>query len=258
MSNLFRRLVLVILAGLLLAGGCVVGFALAQRFAPAPSASGAYFTPTPGEATARALSDHGTEAAATARVITGGLLFEDPFVFSPSEVDSTGYLIKNTDDGLIITNRESGHVISAYSDKELPWDVDVSVTIQGVPPPPCENTYYHLVVRIPADRSDMSGNYRFIVWTHQTWEFNRIDPATGEMQAGLASGGTNGDFDPMGQTTLRVVAKGSHYDLYLNGRKLGSAEDSTATSKNTRIGVGVFTCTAATVRFTNLIVRTPQ
>jgi serine/threonine protein kinase len=81
-----------------------------------------------------------------------------------------------------------------------------------------------LVIR---GNSDSSNLYLFRVCQDSYCYFFKYESHSGSDTAALASGNSSAINQGTGQAnTIAVVAKGSHFDLYVNGQKIGSVSDS--------------------------------
>ncbi len=239
--------------------GALVGFLVAQRInTAAPQAQiSTSATATPNATSQTATADHNAQVAVTIQALTGGVLLEEPLVFSADEQSSDILEIQNTDKGLRITAKVPPNIIFTIAEKDLPYDVDASVTLQVVPPDACQESSYGLNFRQQLVGNETGSFYRFSVRLDHKWYFVYYDPQ-GDGYI-IATGNVGGSVDLHQPTTLRVVAKGSHVELFINGMQVGSADYSTRLFDKNKVGVGVATCSKpATGLFTNLLVSTPN
>jgi hypothetical protein len=142
--------------------------------------------------------------------------------------------------------------------QDLPWDVDASVTAQGLYTDPCDGWSYSLNIRQPYSTQADSAFYSLKVFNNHLWLLGRYDKHQTVGQA-LAYGNLNQSFDIHQTNVIRLVVVGQHFDFYLNDQKIGSGDDPDAVSYPTGYGVGVSveTCSGpVSALFTNLLVLT--
>lgn len=253
MKKVLRVLIFGLLGIIVMIGGCGAGYFGAQLAFLRPDRFG---SPSAGTYDPVATGAFLTPQAATMQALTGHLLIEDP-QFSSSDAEDPGFEVVHTDQGMIVTNRSGGYTTSVYNGSMLPADVDASVTIQGLPPDPCDHWSYSLAVRIPTDMPNAE-RYQLTIWNTRRWEFWHANPLHPDEGVLLASGSLGDTFSMQDATRLRVVARASHYGLYIDGKQVGSANDTSELSSRNAVGVGLFICTnKASVLIKDLVVRQP-
>jgi hypothetical protein len=140
----------------------------------------------------------------------------------------------------------------------FPADIDVTVTAQAIKPDKNNGWDYGLGLR-GRDVDTSSGFYYLDVFGDGTWQF-AVHPKT--QTATVITGGQLSDFKPDATTKLRIVALGSHFELYINDVKVGTADDSAldAVEANQIILMGGTTdkTPSQLVKFTNLAVATAK
>ncbi|HVO41355.1 MAG TPA: LamG-like jellyroll fold domain-containing protein, partial [Aggregatilineales bacterium] len=103
-----------------------------------------------------------------------------------------------------------------------------------------------------------NGFYYLAVIGDGSWEFD-VHPKANTVNT-ITSGKLK-SFKPDAAVKLRIVANGSHFDLYVNGAKVGEADDSSLDSVDDNqiiLLAGTFTNTPSQlVKFTHLNVDTP-
>jgi hypothetical protein len=199
--------------------GATTGYFVAAQFnVPRGQTPGQnpIYTTTPSAAELKLTADYGTKIAATVQVVMGGLLFEDPLVQSASEETNSIDTIKNTEKGLMITVNQLGHSIFTIADSsDLPTDMDVSVTAQGLLPNQCKRWSYSLNIRQQIRGNETGDYYVLYVQSDHTWGFSYYDPSSGEREL-IVNQTTDPSFVFEQPNVLRAVAVGSHFDLYIN------------------------------------------
>jgi hypothetical protein len=248
-----------VLCILLCMAGCLAGYVGAERLTTPPPPTPIRATPTPNAAALQSTVDYGTQLAATVQKLRGGLIFEDPDVFSSSQEENDTDVVKNTENGLLITAKQPPRIIFTISDQDVPPDIDASVTAQAVSPDPCEHWSYGLNFRQQLNGIETGAFYRLRVGSDLIWALESYGLQDSDSFI-LVRGNISPTFDIHKPNTIRAVVKGRHFDLYINGQKVGAADDPFGTIyPENKVGVGVVTCTTAvTVQFTNLIVKMAQ
>ena len=260
-----RNSIWFVLLCILVSIGGVGGYSIAARFfsVPAPSQPVYGFMPT---ATANAAqlsstSTHVAQFAATVQSLKDVALIRDPWVFSASESDTESHTINNTAKGLVLTVKLPDVKSWMISEQDLPSDVDVSVTAQGLPPDPCDGWSYSLDIRQQINEQEQTSVpfYDFEIYRDLIWRLGWYDGGRGGSRT-IASGTLDSSFDIHQPNKVRVVAVGKHFDLFINDKQVGSADDPDATlyPKN-RVGVALQTCSnPVSALFTNLVVTVPK
>jgi len=243
-------------------GGGIAGYTLAGRFTPvAPPAISYQVTPSPNSVQAQSTTASATQTAVNILALKGRTLYEDPKVTSASQEDTDTHTITNTEKGLLLTVKQPDRKAWMLSETDLPSDMDVSVTAQGMPPDPCDGWAYSLDIRqqIDYDQRTSVPFYDFEIYHNFTWRLGWYDGDQADSRT-IASGDIDKTFNIHQPNTLRVVAIGKHFDLYINDKEVGSADDPDGQIyPQNHVGVAIETCSnSVTALFTNLVVKAPQ
>jgi hypothetical protein len=170
------------------------------------------------------------------------VVFQDPLT-SDTNGWSTGGQCNFASDGYHIKN---GFICYAPAGNEgdATFSVDVKLLSGST-----ANTDTGITLR----RTSQGNYYQFGIDGNSEWDFGKavgnnftsiVDPTSNA----VIHGGLNT------ANTLRVVATGSHFDFFVNGTKVGQADDSTFTNGK----CGLFVTENAESVFTNMSVAVPQ
>ncbi len=111
---------------------------------------------------------------------------------------------------------------------KLPPDVDVTVTVINTAPDPGGEWTYGIGVRDYVDGND-EYMYLFEVSGNGKWLFTRVNGSKGLETIQKATNITGVKLQPKAANKLRVTAVGSHFEFYLNGKKIGQIDDDVLT-----------------------------
>jgi len=126
-------------------------------------------------------------------------------------------------------------------------DVNVSVDAQEVSGP--TTTGYGIVFR----RVSAGNYYRFLIDSNGKWFFDKcVGGSCTTLTDFTANAAIKGGLNT--KNTLRVEAKGSHFDLFVNGTQVGTQDDTTFTSGE----VGLEGGDSLDCLFTNLLIARPN
>jgi hypothetical protein len=190
----------------------------------------------------------------------GDVLLEDTFKDDSNKwalgSDKNGE-IAIADGALTIKTIVAEWIQWTFPEPTLPSDVDASVTAQAVDPDKANEWYYGIAVRGRAV-GQSNGFYLLSVSGDGSWSFEVTPDA--DKYTTLTKGKLK-DFKPDDATTLRVVAVGAHFTLYVNDLKVGVADDSSLEVLDANLVMlagGNYTKTASQlVKFTDLKVVAP-
>jgi hypothetical protein len=134
-----------------------------------------------------------------------------------------------------------------YAPAGIQADVDVTVTVKQVSGPTIKG--YGIVFRRVA-----KGNYYlFLIDGNSKWTVGKcVNDSCTKLVAFTPHSAIKGGLNTA--NTLEVVAKGPHFDFFVNGARVGSADDSTFLSGE----VGVVSGDSTECVFTNFIVARPS
>lgn len=138
-------------------------------------------------------------------------------------------------------------------------DVDVSVDASYVSADKTNSWFYGIGVRdFLKDKAEFM--YLFEVSREGKWAFERRNGDKGWETISPYKKFNVKSFDPKETNTLRVTAVGDHFEFYVNGTKVGEADDDTIQTPDvTTVALmgGTLDSTTASVAFTNLSVVKP-
>jgi hypothetical protein len=126
-------------------------------------------------------------------------------------------------------------------------DMNATVDVQQVSGP--TTTGYGIVFR----RVSVGNYYRFLIDSNGKWFFDKcVDGACTTLTDFTANAAIKGGLNT--KNTLKVEAKGSHFDLFVNGTQVGTQDDSTFTSGE----IGIEGGDSLDCVFTNLLIARPN
>ena len=126
-------------------------------------------------------------------------------------------------------------------------DVNATVDVQQVSGP--TTTGYGLVFR----RASVGNYYRFLIDSNGKWFFDKcVESTCTTLVDFTANAAIKGGLNT--KNTLKVEAKGSHFDLFVNGTQVGSQDDTTFTAGE----VGIEGGDSLDCVFTNLAIARPN
>ncbi len=144
----------------------------------------------------------------------------------------------------------------------FPADIDVTVDVQMTASVPKSLWLYGVGVRDYLVNKD-EFYYLFEVGNDGTWYVERHNGSKGFETVVKATKIDVKSFKIDNTNTLRVRAVGSHFEFYINGRKVGEVDDDKLTPpdpEKTTIGLFAGTyekTTSLTVSFSNVVVAKP-
>ncbi len=139
---------------------------------------------------------------------------------------------------------------------KFPADVDVIVTAKTINPDPSGDWSYGVGARYNFTSDGKRYLYFFEVTGTGEWDFAKFDGAD-KILFIVKLTKITGNFNPKAANELRMVARGSHFEFYLNGKKLGEADDDSIVGEESSIVLLASTLTKAskvTVNFIDLMV----
>jgi hypothetical protein len=126
-------------------------------------------------------------------------------------------------------------------------DVNVTVNVQQVSGP--TTTGYGIAFR----RVSAGNFYEFLIDSNGKWFFDKcVDSKCTTIVDFTANAAIKGGLNT--SNTLKVAAKGSHFEFFVNGTSVGSQDDTTFTSGI----VGIESGDAIDCAFTNLVITRPN
>jgi len=142
----------------------------------------------------------------------------------------------------------------------FPADVDVTVTVTNLEPDPAAEWSYGIGLRGFRD-NDGNHFYLFETFGNGKWAFSTIS-GEGDLKTNtivkLTTLKSDVGFDPEGTNTLRARIVGNHFDFYVNGKKVGEADDDSLEAQKSNLLLMVSSTSSKTpvvrATFSNLIV----
>ena len=126
-------------------------------------------------------------------------------------------------------------------------DVNVTVNVQQVSGP--TTTGYGIAFR----RASAGNFYEFLIDSNGKWFFDKcVDSTCTTIVDFTANAAIKGGLNT--SNTLKVAAKGSHFEFFVNGTSVGSQDDTTFTSGI----VGIESGDSVDCAFTNLVITRPN
>jgi hypothetical protein len=134
--------------------------------------------------------------------------------------------VRIADNSLIIEIGQADALRWSHPDAVMfPADVDVTVTATITDADPNGDSLYGIVVRgYVQNKQDYL--YMYVISTAGKWQFARLNGSKGIENVVKQTTIKSGIFKADSSNTLRVVAVGSRFTFYLNGKKVGEATDS--------------------------------
>ncbi len=155
--------------------------------------------------------------------------FEDDNPNGWSVTDKEDVRIAVEDNSLIIDLSKAQWIQWSYPRAMLfPADVDVTVTVINTDPDPAGTWTYGIGVRNYVDNGE-EFMYLFEIAGTSNWLFSRLQGSEGIKVIQKATTIRGVKFTSDAENELRIVAVGSHFEFYLNGKKIGEADDDTIT-----------------------------
>lgn len=184
----------------------------------------------------------GAATATAAPTVAGTVIYQNTFTSNDVgwKDDQVNCFLKS--DGYHVANN-----YSCFAPIGVQKDVNIAVTVHEVNGP---TTWpYGIMFRL----DDTGDDYQFIIDSNSKWALfkctaDKCDTLIEYTHNDVIQGGLNTP------NTLEVHAKGSHFDFFVNGTKVGEADDSTYASG----GIGLASGANVEAVFTNLVITRPD
>ena len=144
-----------------------------------------------------------------------------------------------------------------WPETKVPEDIDVTVTVVNADPEAGDAWGYGIGYRAYDEGKEKT----FYLFEVQGSGKFAVTAQTGSKILDTLLNGTVANFDGSAENTLRVVVRGSAQSFYVNGKKVGSAQDSSLDQKSDYfllLEAGTFEGqNTVTANFSNLVVKAP-
>ncbi len=150
---------------------------------------------------------------------------DNPNGWTVGKTENTNRLIQ--DGALHVEITKESLLQWSFPRTRFPANVDVTVTVTNLEPDPAAEWSYGIGLR---GFRDNDGNHFYLFETFGTgkWAFSTIS-GEGDLKTNaivkLTTINPDANFDPEGTNTLRARVVGSHFEFYVNGAKVGEADD---------------------------------